>query len=312
MTDPVTDYSRATIQAGSKSFAMAATLFDRRCRHDAYLLYAWCRHCDDEIDGQDLGHGGVRHITDHEERLERLRGETERALGGSPVEHPAFQGLARVVERHGIPASEPRDLLAGFAMDVEGARFPELDDVLSYCYHVAGVVGLMMARVMDATDPDTLDRACDLGIAFQLTNIARDVVADAEVGRLYLPLAWLEEAGVPAGEVAAPEGRERLVGLVERLLREADRYYASSLLGLADLTPRRAWAIATARRVYADIGRLLRQRSTAAWDRRASTGVGRKLVLVGRGAVDALLAPVRRPIDRRPQRTGLWTRPLSV
>ena len=136
--------------------------------------------------------------------------------------------------------------------------------------------------------------------------------ADRDVGRLYLPLTWLEDEGLPAEEVAAPDRREQLARLVERLLTEADRYYASSLWGLTDLTTRRAWAIATARRVYADIGRLLRKRSLAAWDRRASTGVGRKLFLVGRGAVDALVAPVRRPVDRRPARTGLWTRPKAV
>ena len=89
------------------------------------------------------------------------------------------------------------DLLQGFEMDVEGRRYDTLEDTLDYAYHVAGVVGVMMARIMGVQDAPTLRRAQDLGLAFQLTNIARDVVEDARGGRVYLPGQWLDEAGVP-------------------------------------------------------------------------------------------------------------------
>ena len=96
-----------------------------------------------------------------------------------------------------MPHRYPLEHLDGFVMDVEGREYHTLTDTVEYCYHVAGVVGVMMAYIMGVRDEPTLDRATDLGLAFQLTNICRDVVEDAEVGRVYLPLDWLTEAGVP-------------------------------------------------------------------------------------------------------------------
>jgi phytoene synthase len=231
--EPLVDESRRAIQRGSKSFALAARLFDPPTREGAILLYAWCRHCDDQIDEQALGfRTGLSSSASTEDRLAALQRETRRALAGDPVGEPAFAALREVVRRHGIPERHPLDLLRGFAMDVEERRHETLDDCCSYCYHVAGVVGVMMAYVMGVRGEDTLDRAADLGIAFQMTNIARDVVDDAEAGRVYLPGDWLREAGVPRGELTRPEHRRAVHSVAERLLHEADRYYASAEAGL--------------------------------------------------------------------------------
>jgi phytoene synthase len=193
LSDLVLDASRVSIRQGSKSFAAAARLFDPTVREDAYLLYAWCRHCDDEIDGQVLGHGSVgldpRLAA---AKLAELEDKTRRALAGQGVEDDqAFAAFQRVAQRHTIPSRLPLELLEGFRMDVEGRAYSTLDDVLLYAYRVAGVVGEMMARVMGAVDSDILRRAVDLGLALQLTNIARDVVEDARGGRIYLPSEWL-------------------------------------------------------------------------------------------------------------------------
>ena len=173
-----------TIQAGSKSFATAARLFDETTRQSAVLLYAWCRHCDDVIDGQQLGHGqqqGDR--SDSLAQLATLEQATRLACAGEPTDDPVFAGLAEVIRRHGIAEHYLLEHLAGFRMDVEARDYACLDDTLAYCWRVAGVVGVMMAMVMGNHNPATLDRACDLGMAFQLTNIARDVVEDAAIGR---------------------------------------------------------------------------------------------------------------------------------
>ena len=308
--EPLVDESRRTIQRGSRSFALAARLFDPPTREGAILLYAWCRHCDDQIDEQALGfRTGLSSSASAEDRLAALQRETRRALAGEPVEEPASAALQEVVRRHGIPERHPLDLLRGFAMDVEERRHETLDDCCSYCYHVAGVVGVMMAYVMGARGEDTLDRAADLGIAFQMTNIARDVVDDVEAGRVYLPGDWLREAGVPRGELAHPEYRRAVHSVAERLLLEADRYYASAEAGLARLPFRSAWAVAAARRVYRDIGRLVRERGPRAWDGRASTGRGRKILLTLAAAGDAAAATLRGSRKAAPPRDGLWTRP---
>ncbi len=195
--DRIARESRLVIERGSKSFALASLLFDEHTRESAHLLYAWCRYCDDVIDGQELGFTAeTTSDIGERERLFELETKTRSAIAGSPTDEPIFIALSRVLARHEIPPRHPLELLEGFAMDVEGVTYSTLEDTLRYCYHVAGVVGVMMAYVMGVRDRETLNRASDLGIALQLTNIARDVVEDAEMGRVYLPGDWLSEAGL--------------------------------------------------------------------------------------------------------------------
>ncbi|MCQ8781836.1 phytoene/squalene synthase family protein [Mangrovibrevibacter kandeliae] len=304
-----------TIQRGSKSFAAAAKLFDPPTRESAVMLYAWCRHCDDVVDGQDHGHRpdggrcadtGEADRADALARLEVLEAQTAAVFAGSPTGEPAFAALAEVVRRHAVSRDLALEHLAGFRMDVEGRRFATIDDTLGYCWHVAGVVGVMMARVMGASDPATLDRACDLGLAFQLTNIARDVVDDAEVARVYLPLDWLAEAGIPESELAALPHRPALARLTARLVDRAEPYYASARIGLADLPLRSAWAVATALCVYRAIGIEVKRRGPEAWDSRVSTSKVQKLGFVVGGLGLALRS---RTMRRPPRSSTLWTRP---
>jgi len=303
------DHGQEVIQRGSKSFAAAARLFDPATRDGAYMLYAWCRHCDDVTDDQELGFGaGALSVDEGRARIERLRERTLSALAGEPTDDPIFAGLQRVVASAEIPHRYPLEHLDGFVMDVEGREYRTLDDTLEYCYHVAGVVGVMMAYIMGVRDGPTLDRATDLGLAFQLTNICRDVIDDAEVGRVYLPADWLDDAAVPAAEIARPEHRRGVAEVVRRVLAEADRYYASAWLGISQLPPRSAWAVAAANAVYRDIGRLVLAHGPGAWDRRASTGKVRKIALV-LGAGPRSWAARRwgdGPADE--PRGGLWTR----
>ncbi len=307
--DHVADHGQTVIEQGSKSFAAAARLFDERTRAGAYMLYAWCRHCDDQADDQELGFDGSQ--LDPEEgraRVERLRAETLRSLAGDTMEDPIFAGLQRVVTEHEIPHHYPLEHLDGFVMDVEGREYHSLDDTIQYCYHVAGVVGVMMAYLMGVRDEPTLDRATDLGLAFQLTNICRDVLEDFDVGRVYLPRDWLLEAGIPVDEMADPKHREALFEVVLRVLAVADRYYASSWLGISHLPPRSAWAVAAANAVYCDIGRLITQRGPRGLDRRASTNKIRKISLVLGAAPKAWAARHWGSGPEDEPRNGLWTR----
>jgi phytoene synthase len=195
-------------------------------------------------------------------------------------------------------------------MDVEGARYDGLDDTVTYSYRVAGVVGEMMAWLMGVRDRDTLDRAADLGIAFQLTNIARDVLDDARAGRVYLPRTWLEAEGLDGNALTERRARAGLARVVGRLLDEADRYYRSASAGIARLSPREAWSIESARLIYREIGSEVRRRGTAAWDRRVVVSAPRKLALVARAA---LTAKGRRPSPAPPPpREGLWPIPRPV
>lgn len=303
-------HAERSIALGSKSFAAAARLFDPATRRSAVLLYAWCRHCDDVIDGQQAGHDAVPLAPElARRRLLELQAETDAACHGAQVSQPAFAALREVARLHRIPTHEPFDLLAGFAQDVAGQRYRSLEDTLGYCYHVAGVVGLMMARVMGVREPAVLDRACDLGLAMQLTNIARDIVDDAKVGRCYLPTHWLEELGIPSRGLADAQHRQALALLAQRLVDHAEAYYASAQAGLAALPWRSAWAVATAAVVYRQIGMKVRRAGTRAWDGRLSTSKLEKLAAVLTGLCRTLTRRWRRYPARDPQ---LWQRPHSV
>ena len=132
--------SREAIQKGSKSFAAAAALFDAETRADAEMLYAWCRHCDDVIDGQTLGHG-MSPVADAPTRLAALYAQTRAALAGETPTDPVFAAFQTVALRRGIPERYALDMIDGFAMDVAGRRYAKLDELLEYCWGVAGVAG---------------------------------------------------------------------------------------------------------------------------------------------------------------------------
>ena len=305
---PATRDARATLSTGSSSFAAASRLLAPALRYDVALLYAWCRHCDDVIDGQELG-GARRHAPADADAVAALREATLAGLAGEAPEGCVFAGLGRVAARHRIPSRYPLDLIDGFAMDASCRRFRTLGDTLGYAYCVAGAVGVMMAHVMDVRDTETLRRASDLGIAFQLSNIARDVVDDARAGRIYLPESWLIEVDVPLDEVADPAHRATVATAAARLVQAAEPYYASARAGIARLPWRSACGIAAAWGIYREIGLMVRARGSAAWDERVATGPGRKAALAAIGCLRATRA--RTPIIRRSivARDGLFTPP---
>lgn len=307
MTSPdraaLVDHARRTIAQGSKSFRFASRLFDRRTRERVWLLYAWCRACDDLADGQSLGHD-ARLVADPAQRLDYLRSRTERALAGESGLDAPFEGLRLLLEECRLPRHLIEDHLAGYARDAGGWSPGTEADLLSYCYQVAGTVGCMMAIIMGVSpdDRDTLDRASDLGIAFQLANIARDIGEDHRLGRCYLPLAWLEEVGLGRGELMEPGHRDRLAALAGRLHRLVETYQASARVGAARLPLRSRWAVLSAARIYGAIGARVVEREGAAWDSRTVIPRSQKLNHVVRAAGEALLPP--RPVLR----SGLWDR----
>jgi phytoene synthase len=309
MSEELLAHATETIRVGSKSFAAAARLFDPATRRSVLMLYAWCRHCDDAVDGQELGHN-IPNALPHDpaRALALLESETRRAYAGEPMTDPDFAAFQEVALRHAMPSGFAFDHLAGFAMDVQGARYETIDDLLRYCYHVAGVVGLMMASIMGVKDPEVLDRACDLGLAFQLTNVARDIVEDAGVGRCYVPAAWLREAGIAPDEVALPRHRAALAKVAARLVDHAEPYYDSASSGVAALPLRSAWAIATARNVYRQIGIEVKRRGVHAWDERAGTTKAMKLWLLAKGGVAALASRFGSG-SVKPRPANLWLRP---
>ena len=277
-----------TISRGSKSFSLASRLFDRPTRERAWLLYAWCRHCDDLADGQTLGHD-ARTVIDAHERLSLIRIGTDRALRGVPAGEMPFDALRIVAAEAAIPERFIWDHVAGFELDAQDWRPRTEADMIRYCYHVAGAVGCMMAVIMGVSpdDEETLGQASDLGIAFQLANIARDLSDDHAIDRCYLPIEWLVEMDVPPGEHMKPHFRERMAVLAGRLGRLVERYEASARQGARRLPFRSRWAVLTAAGIYGDIAREVARRGATAWDSRVVTSRRAKLGWVARSWLEA-------------------------
>jgi phytoene synthase len=263
---------RVLLRAGSKSFAAASLLLPRRVRRPAAALYGFCRMADDAVD-----------LADDRDAVAGLRRRLTLAYAGAPVDSPIDRAFAAVARGHGLPRELMDALLEGFAWDAEGRRYATISELTAYAARVAGTVGAMMAVLMGARSTEALARACDLGVAMQLTNIARDVGEDARNGRLYLPLAWLDEAGVDARALlAAPRPSPALAAVTERLLLHADTLYARGELGIPLLPPDCRAAIRAARLIYADIGREIARRGFDSITGRATVPGLRKLWLVAR------------------------------
>jgi phytoene synthase len=270
---------REMIRCGSRSFFMASLLLPPHVREAAYALYAFCRLSDDAVDVE----GGQA------DAVARLRRRLDGVFAGHPGSEPVDRALADAVIEFGIPRAAMDALLEGLEWDAAGRRYETLSDVHAYGARVAGSVGAMMAALMGARSPDLVARACDLGVAMQLTNIARDVGEDARSGRLYLPRAWLREAGVdPDAWLARPVYSPAIGQVVARLLAEADALYARADAGIANLDSGFRPAIYAARGLYAEIGHRLAARGLDSVSRRTKVSFTRKSVVLARAAAGAM------------------------
>jgi phytoene synthase len=262
------EHCRAAIRTGSLSFHAASRLLPTSVRDPALALYAFCRLADDAVDESDRKAAAALALG---ERLDAV-------YAGRPRNAPADRAFAAVVEDFEMPRALPEALLEGLAWDAAGRRYHSLSELLDYSARVAAAVGAMMCVLMRVRDADALARACDLGLAMQLTNIARDVGEDARAGRLFLPLDWLAAEGIdPEAFLADPVADDRIRGLTRRLLTEADRLYQRAEAGIAALPVLCRPGIFAARFCYAGIGDAVARNAHDSVSVRAHTGPGRKL-----------------------------------
>ncbi len=269
---------RAKLCTGSRSFHAASLFLPRHVGEPAAALYAFCREADDVIDN-----GG-----NTSDAIASLRRRLDLAYHGTPLANAADRAFARTVLRLDIPRALPEALIEGFEWDATGRTYETLGDLQAYAARVAGTVGAMMTVLMGVRDANTLARACDLGVAMQLTNIARDVGEDARAGRLYLPLDWMREAGIdPVRWLSKPEISAALRSVVERLLKVADALYVRSEAGIAVLPSDCRGGIMAARHLYAEIGNEVRRQNLDSVSKRAVVPAYRKIAVLAKSAAAA-------------------------
>lgn len=271
---------REAIRHGSLSFHAASKLLPASVRDPSLALYAFCRLADDAVDLQQEKAAAVLRLQD---RLEKI-------YDGRPENAAADRAFARVVEEFDMPRALPDALLEGLAWDAMGRRYATLSEVFDYSARVASAVGVMMCVLMRVRDPDALARACDLGVAMQLTNIARDIGEDALEGRVYLPLEWLDEAGLSADQfLANPRPTKAIRQMTRRLVMQANRLYMRSEAGVAALPRSARTGIYAARFIYAGIGGQVQRSGYDSISSRAHTSKAQKLGWVSVSAMKAAL-----------------------
>ncbi len=291
--------ARATLARHGKSFNWASALFSRAVADRAAELYAFCRYADDLADDLDADLAIPR--------LKVISADLKE--GRSP--EPIVQNLIRMLQPGWIGMQAARTLVETLLADTGRVRIQSWDDLIRYAYGVAGTVGIMMCDVMGVDDRRALPFAVDLGIAMQLTNIARDVVEDARRDRIYLPAELFDEHITP-DQIINSDGlfRERVFQGVQSILQRADRYYRSADEGLRYLPRRCRLVILTAARIYEAIGpNIIRDRQDY-WHNRIYVGFLGKFFHTMRAISSLTVNPKLWHLGRLPVHNGELHRAL--
>lgn len=268
--------AQRVIQRSSRSFSLAVRFLPASLRNQVTSLYAWCRCVDDSVDRASDNQQA-------EQALQLLDEDLQRSVSGNATQHPASTWIQPLLANRSIEQRHASELIEGMRMDLRGYRVDTDADLERYCYHAAGTVGLMMTRLMGVTNQAADQPAIALGIAMQLTNIARDVREDAEQGRSYLP-------GIQ--QPLATEPRE-VNAAVAHILRMAEQHYRTAIEGLAYLPWNCRMAIRVALTVYREIGRQIARNGYEVLDQRTVVGKPRLMAVAMLAVIISLTNDMR-------------------
>lgn len=290
-------YCHAQTRRHARSFYFASLALPAEKKLAAYAVYAFCRYADDLVDRAESADGV-------EALLARVGAEFDAMLSGEKTEPPFAPAFAWAVRRFGIEKEPFLDLLKGVSMDLGPVRIADWPTLRDYCYHVASVVGLMMARIFELRDERGRAQAIDLGIAMQLTNIIRDVGEDFRLGRVYLPADELAAHGVATNDLGHARVTPELRDLLRFQIARAREFYTRAEPGIALLADDGSqFTVWLMRHVYAGILDEVERADYEVLRRRVSTSFARKLALAARAWRDHRRA--RRQNDLRSQAAGL-------
>lgn len=261
-----------------RSFSFASALIPEPHRSRLLAVYAYCRFTDDLVDG------GRRTRAERVAQLDWWLEASEAAYGGRHSEHAMLRVVMQDMTAAAVPFHYVSELCRGMRMDLLGNRYSTVGELRTYCYRVAGVVGLWLTELFGVHDRETLDRAAALGVAMQLTNIVRDVGEDWDRGRLYLPRSIMRRHGLTTATIdRVRRNREPVpaeyVAVMEEMMALAEQEYQEAWPGIAALPDFFRPAVAVAARVYAAIHEVVRANGYDTLRQRAVTSTTRKLAI---------------------------------
>ena len=247
---------RSVTRREAKNFYYAFLTLPAARRRAIYVVYAFCRHCDDAVDAQ-------HSLSQKLALLSELRRQLDQTYSGQPPsryssnggerQRGVFMALADVAHQYNIPQEYFQEVLSGVESDLTKRRFEDFEELRCYCYQVASVVGLICLQIFGYRDSKAKGHAIDLGLAMQLTNIARDVREDLELDRVYLPRTEMGEFGYSEAELRAGVVNDAFLSLMRFQTQRARKYFQSGFRLLPYLSPRSRACPAVLGRLYCKV-----------------------------------------------------------
>lgn len=266
------------LKTKGRSFYLASRLMGQPYRKRATLLYAFCRHLDDLVDEEP-------NKAIAKAKIEQLR---TMLISGNSTDSVVLR-LNKLINSIDVPVEVVNTLIEGVESDLALSQIKSEAELLQYAYRVAGTVGLMMSHILDVKDQAALSFAIDLGIAMQLTNIARDVGEDARLGRVYIPASWLPDSTPQSITNPSPAEATVLSQATQRILLLAERYYRSGNQGLHFLPLKSRFSITVASILYSEIGKVIKQQGYCSYKSRAVVGPIMKFKCVMQGIMKVIV-----------------------
>ena len=269
------------LKTKGRSFYLASRLMGQPYRKRATLLYAFCRHLDDLVDEEP-------NKAIAKAKIEQLR---TMLISGNSSDSVVLR-LTKLINSIDVPIEVVNTLIEGVESDLSLSQIKTEAELLQYAYRVAGTVGLMMSHILDVKDQAAHPFAIDLGIAMQLTNIARDVGEDARLGRVYIPASWLPDSTPQSITNPSPAEAALLSQATQRILTLADSFYRSGNQGLHYLPFKSRFSITVASILYSEIGKVIKRQGYCSYKGRAVVSPIMKCKCVMQGMIKAIISAI--------------------
>ena len=261
--------SREITRREAKNFYYAFLTLPQERRRAIYVAYAFCRYCDDAVDSAES-------VDQKTAKLQSLHASLSDAYTGRPND-PLFLALADVADRHDIPEEYFKQVIHGVESDLTKVRYRDFEELRTYCYQVASVVGLICLQIFGYKDDRAREHAIDLGLAMQLTNITRDIQEDLELGRIYLPQDEIARFGYSEEAMEAGIVNESFINLMRFQAERARGYFDSGFKLLPYLSPRSRACPAVMGQLYSKVLQRIEEAKFDVFQHRISLSKSEKL-----------------------------------
>jgi phytoene synthase len=267
--------AKAVTKNFAKTFYFSSKFLPQDKQFAAYSIYAICRKSDDSVDNQGSSLNSAQ--------IDRIKNQIESVYNKDELNDDILIAFQNTVETYAIPKQYFDELIEGMYMDLQKNRYGNFEELYSYCYKVAGVVGLIMLKIFGYEDKKVEQHAIDLGIAMQLTNILRDIKEDLDKGRIYLPKNEMERFRVTESQIAGQGTGRNFIELLKFQIERARTYYAQSMKGIKMIeSPNSRFVICTMKEIYSGILSVIERNSYDVFSKRAHVNTMGKLMAISK------------------------------